>query len=305
MNRQRPLIAPEINSSLICVDPMKRKPIKNTAGKEIGSSKSCKVFYKYGTGKSPLMIRTPIANVPYGVSINDTNDIIKYSFEIDVSGSEDLDEFKKKMKELDDLNVNYIIEHSDGVDGLFGKSNKKMTEEDVRTFSYTSVIKVSENENYSDRMKLKLPFFKGIPNFTVYDQDNNKIELYTKNEDGSIELNWEWAGPRMKLEAIIECDALWIIDKKVYCTFKIIQLKSYYIPMDDERNNMLSVPYKSIAKATKTSESETDSESEPETKKPETVSNEPKAKTKEPIKKDTEIDSDSDTESESEVESDA
>ncbi len=82
--------------------------------------------------------------------------------------------------------------------------------------------------DYPERFKLKLPFFEGMPKFALYDQNNKSVQWVTNSREGEPPvLDWSWAQRNMRIEAIMECEALWEVNKKVYCTFKAVQVKIY------------------------------------------------------------------------------
>jgi hypothetical protein len=76
---------------------------------------------------------------------------------------------------------------------------------------------------------MKLPFYNGEPRFKVYDQNNKKILIGTSthgDKEGDFEDNAKnWAQPGMQIEAVMELEALWEVNKNVYCTAKAVQIR--------------------------------------------------------------------------------
>jgi hypothetical protein len=225
----KPLKPVAINIDKVGHDKLKTKKYKN--GQE---SKQARMTYD----KVEFRIQTPLAEVPFGLTkgeeldkegkpVKNSTKPIKYSLDFNVmgppAGTVDLDEFKKAMKKLDTKTIDYIVSQSELWWG------KKGTAENIAEYVYSSVIKQDKKGEYPDRFKIKLPLFEGKPKFKVYDE-NNKIVEWVKSEevDGKevVTLEWEkWAQPHMKIEAIVECEGLWEVNKKVFCTFKALQIR--------------------------------------------------------------------------------
>jgi hypothetical protein len=177
--------------------------------------------------KGPFYIQTPPAKAPFGVSIGKIdekkpNQEKKYYILVDL----DDPDFKNKALGLDKKNIEFISSQSQEWWG------EKSTIEEIRKFCYTSLAIKSKSDKdkdkkdeYSDKFKIKLTFFEGVPQFKVYDQYNNLINWCKPTKDGPPELDWSWAQPHMIIETIIQCECLWIIDKKVYCSFKAVQIR--------------------------------------------------------------------------------
>ena len=76
---------------------------------------------------------------------------------------------------------------------------------------------------------MKLPFRDGVPDFKVFDENNKEVPFPNKRDvEGAEhpELIWfPWAKKRMQLEAIIECEGLCVVNEKIYCTWKVLQVR--------------------------------------------------------------------------------
>jgi len=238
----KPVRPSAIDLNKVGHDKLKVKKYNN--GQE---SKLVKMTYD----KNPFRIQTPLADVPFGLTISeeldkdgkpikDSKKPKKYSLDIEMKGSPKLDQFKNVLQQLDTKNIDYIVSQSQEWWG------KKMSIEAIADMGYNSVVKSDKKKEYPDRFKLKLPFFDGVPAFKVYDENDKPVKLVVDNEDAvdqtsdgtkkveksdkdekkkDIVIDWSWAQKRMKVEAICECEGLWVVDKKVYCTFKALQLR--------------------------------------------------------------------------------
>ncbi len=215
----------------INIDPLKDKTYKNGQ-----KTKQCRITYDFGSGvKKEFNVRTPLATVPYGLSIAKENEgeaprkFKKYSLDFEVVGTPELDVFRKKIQEFDEKNIDFITSNAKE---WWGKapSGKPWDRDMIQNLCYGSMLKKTPEEkgDYPERFKLKLPFYEGIPKFTLYDENNKDVKWVTNGKEGEPPtLDWSWAQRNMRIEAIMECEALWEVNKKVYCTFKAIQVKIY------------------------------------------------------------------------------
>lgn len=240
----KPLFPKEIDTSKIVIDSIKKKIFKNSK-----ESKSCRVTYDFGNKNyGEFHIRVPKAHAPYGLSTMEEKDKdgntdpskpVKYSISVNVDGTPEIEEFKKKLFELDDRVIDHILKNAneDSKEWWGKPGGKDWTREQV-SMTYNSLIKESKQESYSGTFKFKLPIFEQKPTFKVFDHNNKEINLIKTNEKGVSSIDWSWAKRNMTVEAIITCDSLWIVDKKVYCSFKAQQLKVY--PPTGLRDNEFS-----------------------------------------------------------------
>ena len=230
----KPMKPEAIDINQVAHDKMKIKKYKT--GQE---SKQVRMWYS--DKKSELLVQTPKSKVPFGLSIrtkgdkkeeneNDkymkgrgfiwpTDPSEKYELSFNADGTDELKEFKKFMITLNDKNVKYI--HTQSLDWW----GKKMSEETICELGYGSLIKESKDKTYPDRFKAKLPFYEGKPQFKVYNQLNQLIEWVTFQEGKPPVLDWSWCVRGMYVETIIECEGLWDVNKKVYCTWKVRQIR--------------------------------------------------------------------------------
>lgn len=217
--KTKPMKAVEIDPKQINIESLFLKKYKN--GKE---SKMCRI--NYGPTKSEFNVITPRSKVPFGLTASKQEEgetkPTKYSFEINLGGGDEkLDQFKEKLASINNVNVDYITKCSKDWWG------KAMSRDSIADMGYESMIKADKKGTYPDRFKIKLPIVGGVPQFNVFDQNNKKIDFWKKVDD-KIEIDWSWAKQQMEIEALIECEGLWIVDKKVYCTWKAKQIRFYH-----------------------------------------------------------------------------
>lgn len=227
----------EIDIEDIMIDKLRIKKYPNSSNE----SKQCRITYnfkKYREGQTsdilPFVFKTPIATTPFGATTPKedkdkpkSDAFKKYSIEINLAGSKELEELKEKLRKIDDHNVEFIAKECTVNKWWAPKQNgKPRTDEEIRDNIYNSSIKVGKEDkgNYPDRMRLKLPFYNGKPMFDVYDSKNKLVNWVTGKGDNP-QLDWSWNIKNMEVEAIVECEAMWEVNAKVYCTFKVKQLR--------------------------------------------------------------------------------
>lgn len=217
----KPVKVANVNVSQIHHEKLKIK--KNDKTKK--ETKQCRINYD----NNDFRVIIPKCKLPFGLTVGQDNEgeapssYKKYSFEVNIEDPE----FKKILEQIDEKNVNYISECSKDWWG------KPYTPDAVRDHTYSSLIKKDKKGEYPDRFKFKLPFYNGEPKFTVFNQNKEKVNIYKKNSNGEVEMDWSWVQKQMHLEAVLECEGLWVVNKNVYCTWKLVQLKIYPIESND------------------------------------------------------------------------
>lgn len=213
----KPINSLDLDVTKINIEKLKVK--KNEKTKK--ETKQCKINY----GNSEFRMKVPKSKLPFGPSVNkeEGSDYTKYSFQVNV---EDPD-FRGALEKIDTKIVNYVSENS--MD--WWKTHS--TPDEVRKFTYSSLIKKDKKGEYPDSFKFKLPFYNGEPKFTVFNDKKEKLVIYKKNESGQMEMDWSWAQKHMYLEAVIQCVGLWIVNKNVYCTYELVQAKIYPLESND------------------------------------------------------------------------
>ena len=205
----------DINIGNINHDKLKKRP---------SGAKSVRMTYE---GHN-LMIQLDRTRVPFGVSVYDKDpENVKYSLEVSLGGNEKMEQFREVLESIDNSNVDYC---SDSSQAWWGKKMSKdvMVEGEV----YKSLIKVNLDENgmpkgdHPPRFKVKLPMYDGKPMFKVFGNDKKEIVFATKDPDtGEVELDWSWARNGMEIKVLVECEGLWVVDKKIFCTWRAVQIR--------------------------------------------------------------------------------
>jgi hypothetical protein len=197
-----------------------------------------KVLMKSNGGQ--IVMQLPRARVPFGLSCYESEkdaSIKKYSLEVSLGGTPQLDKFREVLEELDEYNIKTIADNCMS----WLKENKSALV--IKEALYGSLIRPDKKGESPPRFKFKLPMWEGKPMFKVVDKDNNPIKLYDI-VDGEPVVNWDWAQNGMEITAIVECEGLWVVNKNVYCTWRAAKIKinkssgrNDFDFMDDEDEN--------------------------------------------------------------------
>lgn len=214
--------------------------LKTKKGKNGGAeSKQCKISYELPLplGKSEFIFKVPKSKVVFDITKTyDSGDkksgeYKKYTVDIQLEGSDELLQFGKFLSAFDEKNVAYITKSSAEWWG------EECDEKTVRRMSYGTIVKktpASKGE-YPDRFRFKLPFKKGRPDFKLFDENNDPIVWITETDDlDNPELDWSWTKGGIYVESLLQCEAIWVVGTKVYCTFKALQVRvSKSVPLPD------------------------------------------------------------------------
>ena len=177
-------------------------------------------------------IVTGTMSVPFGITDNTlfnkegkSDYVVKYQMylSLDIS-NEKIKQFRNFLEKLDEINYKFISDNS--VD-MFGQS---MTVDEVKKFKKCSLITVSVDKEtkqksvkYSDRFRVKLPFYNGEPKFQVFNKDGTEIVFFNK-ETG--EIDWSWAQKQMKIDPIMQSEGVLVLPTGgVFTKWKLIALR--------------------------------------------------------------------------------
>ena len=173
-------------------------------------------------GKSgPLIMQTPKMRIPFGVDVQEYEGgapkySINASLATDDSPNTNLKLFTDNIRSLDDFTKARAVECSDE---WFGK---KKTAEVVEEL-FKSAEKKPKTDKYASTLKLKLPTRDNKPQFEVFDETKNAVQIVVNNE---IDLSSIEKGS--EVVAIIQCTGIWFVGKTSFgIGWKIIQLKTY------------------------------------------------------------------------------
>jgi hypothetical protein len=187
-------------------DEIEYEKIKHGPKRPRGQGKSCYISY---ANNKEFVIQLPRMRAPYGVSeplLNDGEEKQKNDgkYTLDLSLNEDPQYDKKGhvkkvsefFKKFDELNVKYISDCSNDW------WEEHLTTSEVAKFNYGSPVKKSKKKNndgklYPNTLRLKLPFYKGNPQFKVFDANTGEEIKFTETtENGQPEIKWEtWSPP--------------------------------------------------------------------------------------------------------------
>ncbi len=191
-----------------------------------------------------INVQLPKAVAPFGVNNAKENPktpspVDKFSVAIPFdTNNKKLVEAKKFFDDMDQFIIDYVFKNCEKI--LGSKKSRDVIEE-----AYEPMVKKSKDPKYPDKIKLKLvhtekkvkvngtdvcvgvvPMFKVAKESTVNDKKVwTELELSSKNDKDMLVIDWSWAEKRMNIIPIIECEGLYIINKKIYCSWRIIYLR--------------------------------------------------------------------------------
>ena len=247
----------EIQTNKITHDKLKKKD---------SGAKSVRILYE----GNPLRVQIERARVPFGLNIYPNPKDVpnpteprKYSLEVSIGGNEKLEAFHEALEAIDTINLRYC---SDNSKAWWGKPMSVDVMREAET--YKSHLKPDTKGENPPRLKIKLPIYDNRPTFKVFGADKREIPLAIRGQDGTPDIDWSWARSGMEVKIIAECEGLWVINKNIYCTWKVVQLmvldkgadiKNFAFIEDSEEE----AP-RQLVRATSTGDNEVESEYEEE-----------------------------------------
>jgi hypothetical protein len=219
MAQIKPIRIEDIDVSKIIVNAPFEKTYKQSGNK----SKTCNITYDHGNGIiGKCIIKTPIGVAPFGISVGKEKEgeaPSKYKkYTIDINLQKDSVVYNK-FREIDNKIIDSLHEKSELWWG------KKVSKETIAEAIYNPLIKTSNN-NYPDKYRVKCPFYKGRPQFKLFDNFNKPIQWVKETgEDRDPELDWTIAGNPGEAECIYELESLMDVNKKIYSSQKAMQIR--------------------------------------------------------------------------------
>jgi hypothetical protein len=219
MAQIKPIKIEDIDVSKIIVNAPFEKTYKQSGNK----SKMCNITYDHGNGIiGKCIIKTPVGVAPFGISVGKEKDgepPSKYKkYTIDINLQKDSVVYNK-FREIDNKIIDSLHEKSELWWG------KKVSRETISEAIYNPLIKPSSN-NYPDKYRVKCPFYKGRPQFKLFDNFNKPIQWVKETgDDRDPELDWTIAGNPGEAECIYELESLMDVNKKIYSSQKAMQIR--------------------------------------------------------------------------------
>ena len=183
-----------------------------------------KTVYVHYNESSQYSIQTPVMPLPFGLSIDDRQEVPKYAIDLSFRGMEgnpQIQKFHDNLVELDEK----LIE--DGVENSMAWFKKKKTSKEVMSSLYNAVVRVSRDKEtgepdgrYPPTMKVKIPNYEGKWGCDIFDDKKNELkpspeelkELITKGS---------------KVQALIRCTGVYFAAGKFGVTWRVTQLKIF------------------------------------------------------------------------------
>lgn len=221
------------------------KPIAANKNDSNGTDKK-QIFMKYAG--DTLRFQTPIAVTPFGISrpYGDKTGEKEWVIDMDIdkintSGIEGADrlpensilekrlaEFKNALKQIDDK----CCEHISKIFKDLWPSKKNKSKDSIQEDVYETLVKVNKHPEKGDfpdkfRAKFQRPYINkdNKKSFTVFDSHGKEINWYNDECQSPTEASFNMK--YMLVQAIVQCSGLWIINEKVYCSFKVLQIRTW------------------------------------------------------------------------------
>ena len=181
------------------------------------------INYASEENTGPFIFQTSRVRVPFGIDQNtlDSGAAPKYNLSIslanDETQNEQLKQLTKNIRNLDNLAKEFPVKDTTWF-------NKTLSEEVVKEF-FKSAEKFPKDSKWPSTLKIKLPFDrKGNPEFTLFDEKRNKIEVFDK--DGNFMQDVIPKGSEAVL--LIQPTNVWFVGKTQYgIGYKLVQAKIF------------------------------------------------------------------------------
>jgi hypothetical protein len=157
-----------------------------------------------GNGTAEILIQTPKMRAPFGISTDKTNPF-KKSLDVSFQGSEtnpSIKAFREMVEKVDAMTVNYAVSNSKS---FF----KKELSTDIIKEYYSSCIKLSKKEQYSDTFKMRLLFLKPNPDKNL---PNGKYITSFWDPKGA-EQNDNYVDKGDSVKCLLKPQMLWVANK--------------------------------------------------------------------------------------------
>tara|TARA_B100000927_G_scaffold183916_1_gene148093 strand:+ start:2033 stop:2755 length:723 start_codon:yes stop_codon:yes gene_type:complete len=182
------------------------------------------INYETDQNSGAFILQTSRVRIPFGIdqSKPQNGEAVKYHISIALANDEtqnpQLRQFTENIRALDNKAKTHAMEES----AWFGK---KLSQELVNEF-YKSAEKFPKDKDskWPSNLKVKLPFSNGVPQFAVYDENKNPVNVV--DEDGNIDLS---SIPRgSEAVCLIQSTGVWFVGKTQFGVgFKLLQAKIF------------------------------------------------------------------------------
>lgn len=235
-----------VTPSKFDINKLTFEPLKNIPAQknDLAGTDKKQIFMKYSGG--PLLLQTPISVTPFGISrpFGDKTGEKEWIIDMDldkisasgIDGAENLPdiatlgykltEFKNVLRSIDDK----CCEHISKIFKDLWPAKKVKTKEGVQEDVYESLVKINkhpEKGEYPDKFRAKFsrPYLNKDKkkSFVIFDRFGKEIHWYNDSCQSPTEASFNTK--RMLVQGIVQCSGLWIINEKVYCSFKVVQLR--------------------------------------------------------------------------------
>ena len=183
-----------------------------------------KTVYVHYDNSSQYSLQTPVMASPFGLSVDDRQEQVKYALDLSFRGMESSPQLQKFHDNLVAMDEKLI---EDGVEHSMAWFKKKKSSTEVMSSLYNPVVRVSKDKEtgepdgkYPPTFKCKIPNYEGRWGCDIYDDKKNELKL-------SPEELKELITKGTKVQALIRCTGVYFAAGKYGVTWRVTQLKVF------------------------------------------------------------------------------
>ncbi len=183
-----------------------------------------KTVYVHYNESSQYSIQTPVMPLPFGLSIDDRQEVPKYAIDLSFRGMEGNSQLQKCKDRLVELDENLV---DDGVENSMAWFKKKKTSKEVVSRLYNAVVRVSKDKEtgepdgrFPPTMKAKIPNYEGRWGCDIFDDKKNELKPTPEELKDLISKG-------TKVQALIRCTGVYFAAGKFGVTWRVTQLKIF------------------------------------------------------------------------------
>merc|ERR1712072_138999 len=191
--------------------------------KQLSGGRGKTVYVQYNES-SQYSVQTPIMPLPFGLSVDDRQEIPKYALDLSFRGMEENPQVKKFHDSLVELDEKLL---DDGVENSMAWFKKKKSSKEVMSSLYNPVVKVSKDKEtgepdgkYPPTVKVKIPNYDGKWGCDIYDDKKNELKPSPEELKDMISKG-------TKVQALIRCTGVYFAAGKYGVTWRVTQLKIF------------------------------------------------------------------------------
>ena len=215
-------------STIIKSTEFKPEMITYSEPKQLNGGRGKTVYISYGE-YGHYSLQTPVMKLPFGLSIDDRQEVPKYALDLSFRGIETdpkLEKFYNSLDKMDNKLVDDAVKHS------MEWFKKKKSSKEVMSNLYNPIIRLSKDKEtgepdgkYPATFKVKIPTYDNKFGCDIFDDKKQQLKL------SSEELK-DYLSKGSKIQALIKCTGVYFAAGKFGVSWRASQLKVF-------RNNIM------------------------------------------------------------------